>query len=58
MRLPVGIAADWLGKRKPFLVLGFVLSGLGAYLMATSNSAGIDRIVSVSRPMTWSTTPP
>ena len=38
IRLPLGIAADWLGWRKPFIVVGFGLAGLGAYVMGTSNS--------------------
>ncbi|MBN1810616.1 MAG: MFS transporter [Anaerolineae bacterium] len=29
-RLPVGTAADWLGRRKPFIVVGFGLAGLAA----------------------------
>lgn len=39
LRLPLGIASDWLGRRKPFILAGFVLSGLGAYLMATATGA-------------------
>ena len=38
LRLPVGIAADWLGWRKPFIISGFLLAALGAWLMATSGS--------------------
>jgi MFS family permease len=38
VRLPLGIAADWVGRRKPFIVMGFVLSALGAWLMMTSES--------------------
>ncbi len=37
VRLPLGIAADWLGRRKPFIVVGFVLVGLGALIMGISN---------------------
>lgn len=36
VRLPVGIAADWLGRRKPFILGGLVLVGLGAWVMAVS----------------------
>lgn len=36
VRLPLGIAADWLGRRKPFILLGFVLAGAGAALMANA----------------------
>ncbi|HNT76504.1 MAG TPA: MFS transporter [Anaerolineae bacterium] len=39
-RFPLGIAADWAGRRKPFILGGFALSGLGALLMATADSAG------------------
>jgi MFS family permease len=38
IRLPVGIAADWLGARKPFLIGGFILAGLGAWLLGNANS--------------------
>ncbi len=40
VRLPLGITADWLGRRKPFLLLGFALAGLGAYLMGVSSTGG------------------
>jgi len=36
VRLPLGIAADWLGWRKPFIVVGFVLAGLGAWTMGVA----------------------
>jgi DHA1 family multidrug resistance protein-like MFS transporter len=36
VRLPLGIAADWLGRRKPFILIGFVFVGLGAWLMGVS----------------------
>ncbi len=36
IRLPLGIAADWLGRRKPFIVAGFVLAGLGALVIGTA----------------------
>jgi len=32
-RFPLGIVADWIGRRKPFILAGFVLAGLGALLM-------------------------
>ena len=38
VRLPLGIVADWVGRRKPFILLGFALSALGAWMMATSDS--------------------
>jgi len=36
IRLPLGIAADWTGRRKPFILLGLALAGLGALLMGTA----------------------
>lgn len=40
IRLPVGIAADWLGRRKPFILGGLILSALGAWWMGTAGDAG------------------
>jgi MFS family permease len=39
IRIPLGLAADWLGWRKPFILIGFALAGLGAYIMGSANSA-------------------
>lgn len=36
IRLPLGIAADWLGWHKPFIIAGFALAGLGAWVMGTA----------------------
>jgi MFS family permease len=42
IRLPLGIAADWLGRRKPFIVGGLVLAGLGAWIMGNAEgTAGL-----------------
>jgi MFS family permease len=38
IRLPLGIAADWLGWRKPFIIVGFALVGLGAWIMGVADS--------------------
>ena len=38
IRLPLGIAADWLGWRKPFILIGLGLAGLGAWIMGTTDS--------------------
>lgn len=38
IRLPLGIAADWLGWRKPFIIFFLALSGLGAWLLAQAGS--------------------
>jgi len=40
VRIPVGIAADWLGWRKPFFLCGIALCGLGAWIMVASHHAG------------------
>ena len=56
IRLPVGIAADWLGRRKPFIVVGLALAGLGAWIMGTSSSAwglGIGRAFTGLGAATW-----
>lgn len=56
IRLPLGIAADWLGRRKPFLVMGFALAALGAWLMGTANGANgllIGRAVTGLAAGTW-----
>ncbi len=39
IRLPVGIAADWLGWRKPFILGGLTLVSLGAWLMGAADGA-------------------
>ncbi|MBN1979031.1 MAG: MFS transporter [Anaerolineae bacterium] len=38
IRFPLGIASDWVGRHKPFIVGGFALAGLGALVMGTANS--------------------
>ena len=40
IRFPLGIASDWVGRRKPFIIGGFALAGMGALIMGTAN--GID----------------
>lgn len=40
VRLPIGIATDWLGRRKPFILAGIILSGLGALWMGGAGDAG------------------
>ena len=56
IRLPVGIAADWLGRRKPFIIAGLVLAGLGAWLMGSASTAwglGVGRAVTGLGAATW-----
>jgi MFS family permease len=48
VRLLLGIAADWLGWRKPFILIGLGLDGPGAWIMGTAdtvNSLTIGRVV-------------
>ncbi len=40
IRFPVGIAADWLGRRKPFILAGIALAGLGAWVMGSAQGTG------------------
>lgn len=37
IRLPLGMAADWVGWRKPFILGGLACSGIGAWIMVTSS---------------------
>lgn len=36
IRLPLGIISDWVGRRKPFILVGLALGGLGASVMAVA----------------------
>ena len=38
VRLPVGICTDWVGRRKPFILVGLALTGLGALELGTADS--------------------
>jgi len=38
VRLPLGIVTDWVGWRKPFILIGLGLAGLGAWIMGTTDS--------------------
>lgn len=38
-RLPIGMTADWVGRRKPFILLGPALAVLGAVVMAQALGA-------------------
>jgi DHA1 family multidrug resistance protein-like MFS transporter len=37
VRVPVGIGTDWLGWRKPFILFGLALAGLGAWLLSAAD---------------------
>ncbi|MEJ5199336.1 MAG: MFS transporter, partial [Anaerolineae bacterium] len=39
VRLPIGIASDWIGRRKPFILVGMVFAGAGAYVMGSAGDA-------------------
>jgi MFS family permease len=39
-RLPLGIGADWLGRQKPLIIVGFALSGSGALIMGAAKGVG------------------
>ena len=39
VRLPVGIASDWAGRRKPFILVGILLAGVGAYVMGSAGDS-------------------
>ena len=56
VRLPLGIAADWLGWRKPFIVAGFALVGLGALAMGLAGGVSgllVGRAITGLAAATW-----
>ncbi len=56
IRLPLGIAADWLGRRKPFIIAGLLLAALGALLMGGAEGTGgllVGRAISGLAASTW-----
>ncbi|MHB1295750.1 MAG: MFS transporter [Anaerolineae bacterium] len=56
VRLPLGIVTDWLGRRKPFIVFGFLLAGLAAVVMARADGAAglvVGRAISGLAAATW-----
>jgi MFS family permease len=56
IQLPLGIATDWLGWRKPFIVVGFALAGLGAWTMGVADSVNgliIGRTITGLAACTW-----
>jgi MFS family permease len=55
-RLPLGIAADSLGRPKPFLIIGFALSGLGALTMGLADGVtqlAVGRAITGLAAATW-----
>jgi len=58
IRLPLGVAADWVGHRKPFIAGGLLLAGVGAWLLASSSDPMglfIGRSVTGLAAATWAT---
>lgn len=56
VRLPVGIAVDWVGHRKLFIVAGLALSALGAVVLGTSDSSAglfVGRSITGLAASTW-----
>lgn len=56
VRLPLGIAADWLGWRKPFIIICLVMVGVGAWLLGradTANGLLIGRAITGLGAGTW-----
>lgn len=56
IRLPLGIVADWLGRRKPFILFGFGLAALGAWAMGTAgdiNGLIVGRAITGLAAGTW-----
>jgi MFS family permease len=56
VRLPVGIASDWLGRRKPFILAGIALAGLGAWLLSSAQSTNgliVGRAITGLAASTW-----
>lgn len=56
IRVPLGITSDWLGRRKPFILVGFALTGLGAYVMAVApnvNGLMLGRAITGLAAGTW-----
>ncbi len=39
VRLPIGIVSDWIGRRKPFILVGMMLAAAGAWAMGAAGDA-------------------
>lgn len=56
VRFPVGLAADWLGRSLPFLLLGFGFTALGPWLMGLAPNIGwigVGRAITGLAAATW-----
>ncbi len=55
-RFPVGLASDLWGRAKPFILVGFVLTGVGAWLMGFASNLvwiGVGRSITGLAAATW-----
>lgn len=55
-RVPVGMAADWVGLRKPFMCVGMLLAAVGAVAMALAGDVQalmLGRIITGLAAATW-----
>jgi MFS family permease len=43
VRLPLGVASDWVGRRKPFILAGFALAALGPWVLGSAR--GVDGLL-------------
>jgi MFS family permease len=58
IRLPLGIASDQVGRRKPFVIIGLLLSALGSWIMGNAKGASglaIGRSLTGFAASTWVT---
>jgi MFS family permease len=56
VRLPLGVAADWLGRRRPFIVVGLALAGIGAWMMGATDGVNgliVGRAITGLAASTW-----
>jgi MFS family permease len=56
VRWPLGMAADWVGRRKPFILGGLLLCGMGAWITGAAQDAQgllIGRAVTGVAASTW-----
>ena len=56
LRFPVGLASDLLGRAKPFILFGYVLTALGAWLIGFADDIvwiGVGRSVTGLAAATW-----
>ncbi len=55
-RFPVGLAADWWGQNRPFLLIGFVFTALGPWILSIAPDItwlGVGRAITGLAATTW-----